>query len=122
MSKIVYLISFFTFAGFYAVLAILISWGLTDFTRYINVPLRLVTSFFMIYLITRCFSKKSFVGYNGFFLILFCFFWILYLFKIIWHYGTGLELNRQWYEYVFYAFSPLSLFSQLILINIKMLF
>lgn len=53
MNKHLFFISFFTFSGFYAVLAILISLGMTGVTRYVNVPLRLLTTIVMLYVFLK---------------------------------------------------------------------
>lgn len=58
---------------FYAVLAILISLGMTGVTRYVNVPLRLLTTIVMLY-VFKSFDRNTFKGSNGIYVFYFvCF-------------------------------------------------
>ena len=53
MKKIVFLVSFFTYSGYYAGLAIIFSLNLTTLSRYYSIPLRIVLALAMIYLIIK---------------------------------------------------------------------
>lgn len=99
MKRIVYLITFLTFNGYYAILALTIAAGMMDVTRFVTIPLRLGSSFLMIYSICKNFKNFKYKYIN----LLFILFWLLYLFKVLYHYNEGYSLFRTPLEYVLYA-------------------
>jgi O-antigen ligase len=104
MHKIIYLITFFIYSGFNAVLVVLISIGMSNVTRIVTVPLRLVMTLLMIYLVSVFYLKrgKSSIKVRS---IIFCFilFWLFYFLKVLLHYGFDYPLMMNWYEYILYA-------------------
>tara|TARA_X000000950_G_scaffold225907_1_gene272600 strand:+ start:14896 stop:16080 length:1185 start_codon:yes stop_codon:yes gene_type:complete len=118
LKKTIYFISFFIYSGFYAVLALLISLGMIDFSRNITVPLRLLTTLLMIYILFKIgniFKKET--SATGLITIVFYIFWILYFFKVLFHYAYDYPLERNWFEYIFYPINytilPFLLFSNI---------
>lgn len=92
--------SFFIFSGYYVLLVILISSGLINSTRTYTIPLRLLTTIIMFFLLFKNLGKT-----NKSTLLNICFitFWIIYFMKIVIHKVDLHVLNRSWYEYIFYA-------------------
>ena len=80
MIKIIRFITFFLFSGYYAFLAILIALNLTSVSRYVTVPLRLLTTILMLYVIVKIGKKKSL---KNIYILLFICFWILYIIKVL---------------------------------------
>jgi len=69
--KLIYFITFFSFSGYYAGLALVISLGFMHFSRYYSVPLRIITTFIMIYVIVH--NIKSFNSQKKkYIMIIFC--------------------------------------------------
>lgn len=103
----VYAISFFIYSGFYAVLALGISLFGSGASRFVTVPVRLLTTGLMIIVIALSFytknenTRRSYQVTNFIFLI----FWMLYVLKLFWHFNSGEPLRLAWFEYVFYAFN-----------------
>lgn len=105
MQKIIYFITFFLFSGYYAVLAILISLGMSSTTRTVTVPLRLMSTLLMLYVIVRLFKKQRIENYKKWIYLFFLSFWLLYFLKVLQNYNAGVDLMRNWFEYIFYAFN-----------------
>lgn len=104
MHKLIFFITFFVYSGYYAVLALLMAIGLGNNSRLITFPLRLVTTFLMLYAIGKMLKTKNrFEERKLFYYILFLIFWILYFLKILFHQNSIAPLMRSWYEYMFYA-------------------
>ena len=105
MNRIIYILSFFLFSGYYIGLEIIISIGRTDISRYYSIPIRIIQFLGMLYLIYK--GIKNGLKINSFFFILsFCF---LYFLKIFYTENTPIEGNEQplknnWIEYIFYYF------------------
>lgn len=118
MKKTIYFISFFIYSGFYAVIALLISLGMIDLSRNITVPLRLLTTLLMIYILFKngnIFKKGT--SATGLITVVFYIFWILYFFKVLFHHAYDYPLYRNWFEYIFYPINytilPFLLFSKI---------
>lgn len=103
MKRIVSIISFFVFSGFYAVLALIIALGLTNSSRLITVPLRVVTTVLMLYVITKVVYRVKVGNYKKWILFVFCTFWFIYILKVLQNSSAGVHLYRNWFEYIFYA-------------------
>ena len=104
MKKLVYILSFFTFSGFYAGLAFIYSLNLSEFSRFYTVPLRVLLAIIMISIISKN-RKKIAQKKNNKYLMLFLFFWIMYILKVLY---TEADLSikllgKLWYEYILYA-------------------
>lgn len=104
----IFTISFFLYSGFYAVLALAISILGTDGSRFVSVPVRLITTALMILVIIVSFlyQKKEGKTKNKNLQIInliFFLFWALYFLKILWHLNTGMPLRLGWFEYFLYA-------------------
>lgn len=105
MKKLVYIISFFSYSGYYVGLAILFSLGLGNLSRFYSIPLRLLLLLFMIFIIKKNFYLITSTKYK-YILFSFFLFWIFYFLKVL--YTENLisdyrELSRHWFEYIFYA-------------------
>lgn len=80
-NRLLYFISFFTFIGYFFGLTLIYYFGLSDFSRYYSIPLRLLISILMIYIMCKIhFKYKSGNLFNYF---LFWSFWVLYFIAII---------------------------------------
>lgn len=93
-------ISFFVFAGYYALLALLISLGLTNSSRLITIPLRLLISIFMLVILKDSFIKNKKLEAIS---LLFTLFWLFYFIKVLINYNSIHKLSRSWLEYIFYS-------------------
>ncbi|GGW51686.1 O-antigen ligase family protein [Arenibacter certesii] len=106
MKKLVFIISFFSYSGYYAGLAILFSLGLGGMSRFYSVPLRLFLLISMLYLIKNNISNIRFNKFPGI-IPLFIIFWCYYFIKIL--YTENIDdthtLGRTWPEYIFYSLS-----------------
>ncbi|RCS27696.1 O-antigen ligase domain-containing protein [Polaribacter sp. WD7] len=109
-------ISFFVFSGYYALLALLIALGLTDSTRLVTIPLRMITTILMLYVLIFEFKSIQNNKKNPIYL-LFILFWSLYFIKVLINESNLYVLNRRWYEYLFYAVNfcilPFLMFSKI---------
>lgn len=102
-NKLVYFIAFFSNAGYYAGLALFLSFWSAENSRYFTVPIRLVLFLVMLYLIKKRYNNLSKNYYRDLF-ILFIFFWIFYFAKVlICEYYFNLNMN--WIYYIMYSLS-----------------
>lgn len=105
MKNLIYLISFFSYSGYYAGLAIILSLNLSELSRFYSVPIRVVMALLMIIIIHR--HRNLLVrNKNSNYLILFIVFWVFYLLKVLYteSISTNNELMRSWYEYPLFSF------------------
>ena len=102
LKTIISLLSFFTFNGFYVLLALVISLGYSDYTRSFTVPLRILLILLMLLFISKN-LKNLYRNKNT--LILLLIFWGIYFFKVMIHFNTNADMSLEWYEYIFYSFS-----------------
>ncbi|MEB8330282.1 O-antigen ligase family protein [Flavobacteriaceae bacterium KMM 6897] len=105
MKKLIFLISFFSYSGYYAGLAIILSLNLSELSRFYSVPIRVVMALLMIIIIHR--HKNLLIkNKNSHYIILFIVFWVFYLLKVLYTESitTNNELRRIWYEYPLFAF------------------
>ncbi len=104
MKRIIFILSFFGYSGYYVGLAILFSLNMSSLSRFYSIPLRLFLAFLMIICIKKNIAniktKKTY-----FIIALFIFFWILYFLKVLYSENiTSLgELSKPWYEFIFFA-------------------
>lgn len=103
MKKIIFIITFFSFSGYYAFLALLISAGLVGVSRDFTVPLRLLLSVLMLFVIITNVKYKKKYKVKKLMFFTFTLFWALYFFKVLQNHLIGVPLMRGWYEYIFYA-------------------
>lgn len=103
MKKIIFIITFFIFSGYYAFLALWISAGLEGFSRGFTVPLRLLLSVLMLFVIITNVKNKNKYKVKKLIFLTFTLFWGLYFFKVLQNHFIGVPLMRGWYEYIFYA-------------------
>lgn len=76
-----FFISFFSFIGYYVGLELIISIGMITLSRFYTIPLRLLLTIVMIFLILKLRAKLP--SSKQLFLVLFWFFWIFYFMAII---------------------------------------
>ncbi|MGJ8761394.1 MAG: O-antigen ligase family protein [Polaribacter sp.] len=103
MSRLIFIVAFFSYSGFYAVLAIVISLGLTSSSRSTTIPIRVLTTLLMGYGVFYFFKKYDISKEKKTILFLFLLFWSLYFIKVLFHENSLLGLSRSWFEYMFYA-------------------
>lgn len=106
MKKLIFIISFFVYSGYYVGLAILFFFGLGDMSRLYSIPLRLFLLAAMIYLIKANLSNLKNSKIHKF-IPLFIIFWCYYFVKILYteNIVTDNSLGRTWPEYIFYSLS-----------------
>lgn len=104
MKRLIFIISFFVYSGYYAGLAFIFSFNLSSLSRFYSVPLRIVMAVIMLAIIHR-FRKRLMQNTNSHYAILFIVFWIFYTVKVLFTESTtsSHELGRMWYEYPLYA-------------------
>jgi oligosaccharide repeat unit polymerase len=105
MNRIIVVISFFIYSGFYAVLAVLIALGMMEASRIVTVPIRSLTTFLMLYVIFKMYSEHKINVNAKKIYFVFILFWSFYFIKVMLHANSGALLNRNWFEYVFFAFN-----------------
>lgn len=104
MKKIIYIITFFIFSGYYAGLAMIIAFGMSNFSRYYSIPLRLLMFVLMAYVIFKNANQLKRSPQNKSVFVVLILFWLLYLFKLLYHSNELYPLYRSsWTEYFFYA-------------------
>lgn len=104
MKRLIFIISFFVYSGYYAGLAFIFSFNLSSLSRFYSVPLRVVMALIMLAIIHR-FRKRLVQNTNAHYAILFIVFWIFYTVKVLFTESTtsSHELARIWIEYPLYA-------------------
>ncbi|MDL5514500.1 O-antigen ligase family protein [Arenibacter sp. M-2] len=104
MKRLIFIISFFVYSGYYAGLAFIFSFNLSSLSRFYSVPLRVVMALIMLAIIHR-FRKRLVQNTNSHYAILFIVFWIFYTVKVLFTESTtsSHELARIWIEYPLYA-------------------
>lgn len=104
MDKLLYIISFFIYSGYYSILAISMKIGLNYNTRIVTIPFRLLLSMgmFSIFFIQL---KKGISNSKKGYVSLFILFWFIYFIKITHNVINGVPLNSSVLEYFFYAIS-----------------
>lgn len=103
MKNLVFIVSFLLYGGYYSLLALLISFGLSESSRNFTVPIRLLTSTLMAYVIFKRLTKYRIGNYKKWIYFLFFSFWILYFLKVVQNYSLNIPLMRTWYEYILYS-------------------
>ena len=103
MKNIIFIIAFFVYSGYYAVLALIIFTGNNSNSREITLPLRIILTLLMVYVISVLMRKHGLKTSNKYIYSSFILFWLLYFIKVLFHYLSGEPLMRSWYEYIFYA-------------------
>ena len=103
MSRIIFIISFFTYGGYYVGLAGMFAFNLGTLSRYYSQPLRIVMAILMVYIIHKhrltLFSHKL-----SRYIILFLLFWAFYVVKVLITTNNvlSIELEHVWYDYILY--------------------
>jgi hypothetical protein len=105
MRKLVFIVTFFSYMGYYATLAIFISAGYIEQSRIITIPIKLFITLLMLFAIIKYGYPIKHNSKKRMFYILFFLFWILYFFRVFENYIFAANLSRQWYEYIYYALS-----------------
>lgn len=100
-NAIVFILSFFSFSGYYTGLALFISIGDISASRIYSVPIRLTVTFLALYLIIKNWSSIRRFHHPSL-TICFLFFWTIYSFNVFANFSSE-EYRINWYEYIFYA-------------------
>lgn len=104
MKKLVFFISFFIYCGYYAGLAIIFSLNLVDLSRFYSIPLRIVVTGIMFYILSK--NWRNVVN-NKFspYIFLFTGFWIFYSLKVLYSQNLSFnnDLSKDWFEFIFFA-------------------
>lgn len=96
-NKIIYIISFFLFSGYYVGLSMLFATGNSELSRYYSIPLRVILCILMLYFIKNNYTKIR-RGATSLVLL----FSLLYVLKVLYTEGLGWEMRNHWLEYIFY--------------------
>lgn len=99
---IVYIVSFFLFSGYYAVLSIFFNIGRSELSIYFTFPLRIFLSVIMVYYIIKNFKNIKSKKFNN---IIFIMFSCWYIVKILYTANLSAITSLVWYEYLFYYLS-----------------
>lgn len=104
MKRLIFLISFFLYSGYYAGLAIIFSLNLSELSRFYSIPLRVVLGLMMFYLFLKNRDRlinNPFSWTQTVFIV----FWVYYTIKVLYSesISTGSDLSRPWFEYIFFA-------------------
>ena len=102
--KLVYFVTFFSFSGYYVGLAFVSFFGLQQFSRFYSIPIRLLTSLFMVIVIINNLRHFKYNKKNNelVYLAIFFLFWGLY-FTNIFRAFNKYELRLNVLEYIFYS-------------------
>ena len=96
--------SFFSYAGYYAGLALIMSSGKIELSRYYSVPLRLILVCLMVVLIIKNIHHGEMHFRKGYLPVM-VLFAITYIIKVIFTGANYGHLSRSWYEYIFFFLS-----------------
>lgn len=99
----IWIITFFSFSGFYAVLAVILYFGLKSTSRVITLPIRLLCALLMAFIIVKILKSIKLNIEKKIIYLLFICYWIIYFIKVLYHYNCEFQSIRLWTEYVFYA-------------------
>lgn len=117
-NRLIFLLVFFTFSGFYIGIALLLSFGQGDITRYYSIPFRIIISIGYIYIIIK--NIKTIKNKNIFiYFLLFTIFSIIYMIKIIYtseYYEIHLKIEEYIFYYISFCYLPAITFA---LINVR---
>jgi len=104
MKKLVFLLSFFAYSGYYAGLAIIYATGLRSLSRIYSLPLRIILGMIAVFIFIK-YVKRVFLNPYKKYITLFLLFWVIYFLKVVVTESNVLssELKRFWAEYIFYA-------------------
>ena len=104
MSRIVFIISFFIYGGYYVGLAGVLALNLGHLSRFYSQPLRIVMAVLMLYIIHK--NRAVLASHHlSKYIFLFIVFWVFYIFKVLITANNVMpvELSRTWYDYILYA-------------------
>ncbi len=104
MSRIVFLISFFTYGGYYVGLAGVFALNLGHLSRFYSQPLRILMAVLMLYVIHK--NRAALASHHlSRYIFLFIVFWVFYIVKVLFTANKviPIELSRTWYDYILYA-------------------
>jgi O-antigen ligase len=104
IKKLIFFVSFFSYAGYYAGLALIMSSGQIELSRYYSIPLRLILVGFMIILIVKNVNHAGRHFKKGYLPVMILFA-IVYIIKVVVTETNYSRLSRDWYEYIFYFLS-----------------
>jgi hypothetical protein len=104
MQKVIFLLSFFAYSGYYVGLAFLFAFKLSELSRLYSIPLRLFLALLMVWLIQKNFKGLVEKARNVWFL-LFLLFWGLYFMKVMYtaNVSAVFYTSKPWYEFIFFA-------------------
>lgn len=117
-NRIIEFVTFFSFAGFYLGIELLLSINMAEYTRYYAIPIRLMLCGFMVFYILF-YSKLNVVKnhkripYEAFLYL----FWIIYIFKALYYMlDPSIYFGKGKSEYIFYTIAfcvlPFSFYSR----------
>lgn len=103
IEKLVFLITFFSYSGYYAGLSFVVGTGNESLSRYYSIPLRIVLSALMVLVIINNRKNLNKFKYPVIFYCMVCF-WVIYLFNAYANFGD-ITYMRSVTEYIFYGLS-----------------
>lgn len=103
MSRIIFVISFFIYGGYYVGLAGIFAFNLGSLSRYYSQPLRILMAILMLYVIHK---HRMTLAYHNLsrYIVLFIIFWAFYVVKVLITANNvmAIELEHVWYDYILY--------------------
>ncbi len=104
MRRLIFLLSFFAYSGYYVGLAIIYATGLRSLSRIYSLPLRISLGIIAMLILVRH-IKNIFTNPYKKYITLFIIFWFIYFIKVLMTQNSVLpgELARNWVEYPFYS-------------------
>lgn len=100
-NKIVFLITFFLYSGYYLGLSLFYTFNKIELSRYYSVPIRVILSILVIYFLI---TNYKIIKYNNSIKFLFVFI-IIYVLKILYTENLNWNTMLNWYEYILFFFS-----------------
>lgn len=118
--NIIFIVSFFIFAGYYLGLSILFNSGQSSLSRFYSVPLRILLMLLMLYYLKE---NRNKLWNRNFANVLLFYFTILYVIKVLYTESINAPTAHSWFEYIFYYLSysllPFVFFSNVDFIKYK---
>lgn len=102
--RLIFFVCFFSYAGYYAGLALIMSSGQVELSRYYSIPLRVVLMCLMIFLIIKNIHNGE-RHFQKVYLPIMILFAMVYMIKVVLTEANYSALSRNWYEYIFYFLS-----------------
>jgi len=104
MKKIIFILSFFSYSGFYVGIAFLFAFNLSELSRFYSIPLRVLLAILMLWVIKKEYNNLIDVKKRRL-IVTFLMFWVLYFLKVLYteNVSTVTQTSKPWYEFIFFS-------------------